>query len=36
MLAPTIRPLRFPEHDQPVPERQNPIEAEPLSEPFGA
>ncbi|HEX4726998.1 MAG TPA: MFS transporter, partial [Jatrophihabitans sp.] len=36
MLAPTIRPLRFPEHDQAVPARQNPIEPEPLTEPFGA
>jgi hypothetical protein len=34
MLAPTIRPLRFPDHDQPVPAGQNP--SVPLAdEPFG-
>jgi MFS family permease len=33
MLAPTIRPMRFPEHDRPSKDSQNPIE---LTEPFGA
>ncbi|HET6209239.1 MAG TPA: MFS transporter [Jatrophihabitans sp.] len=33
MLTPTIRPMRFPEHDQPDNDSQNPIE---IGEPFGA
>jgi MFS family permease len=32
MLAPTIRPMRFPEHDRPMSDSQN---LEPLTEPFG-